>query len=107
MKTDVLRRGTVEEVRLDRFAHITPQLIPGVRLGDRALTKRFGDKAAIGFLGNFKYEFLHNSHFTIDLHLVGVGPFRVGPSGPRTAASNIWAFNQHLLGVAQHSGAPQ
>jgi hypothetical protein len=61
MQAKTRRRGPVEVKRFHGFAHIGAQFFPGVGLRDDAFAQRLGDKAAVGFLDDFKNEFVYTN----------------------------------------------
>ena len=61
MQADASGLRAVEIERLDGLFDIGPQLIPSVALGEDAFGQALGAKAAVPFLRDLEYDFVHNS----------------------------------------------
>lgn len=60
MQAQACGSGTVKKVSTYGLAHVDPQLVPSVGLGDNAFAERLGDKAAVRLLCDFKNQFVHD-----------------------------------------------
>ena len=65
MKTYVRRRLAVEVESANDILHVRAEFFPGVALREDIFSERFCDVATVGFLGDFKDEFVHGMHFTM------------------------------------------